>query len=87
MAKFYGQVCGNRSPATRTGTSGIKTAAQSYDGSVTVELWYDKNKELQIRIGTSDQSESFWTDNNFQGTLAELREALADYKKKKYGGV
>ena len=80
MAKFYGLVEGNRGAATRTGgNSGMLTSNQSWDGSVIVRMRYDNNDELQVTIGTSDNSECY-TDYNsktFVGSFNEFKEALA----------
>lgn len=46
MAHFYGSARGNRREATRCGSkdSGYKTEAASWDGAVTVELFYNEDK-------------------------------------------
>jgi len=48
MSHFYGTVEGNRSPATRCGhkTSGIQTAAASYEGSVRVSIEHVDGKDI-----------------------------------------
>ena len=65
MATFYGQVFGNgRTPATRGGTyaSGLRTSAQSYQGSVVIELTQpedeDGNRTLMVEVQVSTGSSS-----------------------------
>ena len=58
MSEFYGQVLGNRGPASRGGSrsSGIHVSAQSWDGSVQVRLRYDMDDRLQVNVSTSSGS-------------------------------
>lgn len=79
MATFYGQVSGMGSTAaTRTGSkrSGIRSSAQSYDGSIITELRYNKDDELVVSIDVAEGS-SVWGKTVFTGTLAELVEKLS----------
>ena len=80
MSKFYGMVCGNRGAATRGGSanSGFKASAQSYDGSVIVNLDYDHNNQLKVRVGTNDGSRCYsdWNCPDFVGTFEEFKELL-----------
>jgi len=78
MSKFYATIAGSRGPATRTGTrnSGIKAAAQSYDGSVITYLSYNDKDELIIELWCSDYSRSCGDQRLFRGTLQELKDAL-----------
>ena len=71
MAKFYGSVGGHRGVATRTGTSNIRTAAQSYDGSVITELSYNSEDELMVEIRADDYSTSYG-NRIFYGTYEEF---------------
>jgi hypothetical protein len=71
MAKFYGQVGGNRGVATRTGSSNIRTAAQSYDGSVITELSYNSKGELMVEVRADDYSTSYGT-RIFYGTFEDF---------------
>lgn len=82
MATFYGQVFGNgKTSASRGGTydSGIRTTAQSYEGSVIVELTMQEdckgNRELMVEVqvnsNTSSRGKSL-----FYGTLDELCQKL-----------
>ena len=47
MATFYGRTRGNRGDATRTGSydSHIASSVQSYDGSLTMELFYPTDED------------------------------------------
>lgn len=51
MSAFNGTVVGDRqqTDATRRGFKRIKAAAQSWDGSLISELWYEKGK-LMLRL-------------------------------------
>ena len=69
MAKFYGQVSGERSAATRTGYYKIKASCQSYDGSVITELSY-KDDTLMVDVCVADRS-SAYGQRIFYGTYDE----------------
>lgn len=65
MATFYGQVFGNgRTSATRGGTydSGLMTSAQSYKGSVIIELTQPEQEDgsrklmVEVQVNTSTSS-------------------------------
>lgn len=71
MAKFYGQVGGNRGVATRTGSSNIRTAAQSYDGSIIIELSYNSEDKLMVEICADDYSTAYG-NRIFYGTYEEF---------------
>lgn len=82
MATFYGQVFGNgRTPATRGGTydSGLRTSAQSFKGSVIVELTQpedeDGNRELMVEVQVNSNTASRGK-SLFYGTLDELCQKL-----------
>ena len=70
MAKFYGSVVGNRGEAARCGHSRIKTAAQSWNGSIVTELTYDEDNNLMVSICTSEGSTSLGRQI-FYGTFDE----------------
>lgn len=72
MATYYGQVKGGGTAATRTGTknSGIRVSAQSYDGSVIVDL-----RDGKVSIETAKDS-SFYGRTIFTGTIEELETKL-----------
>lgn len=91
MSAFYGMVEGNRSCATRGGSknSGFKASCQSYDGSVISSMYYNKENELIVRVGTNDGSSCYtdWNSNDFVGTLKEFKELLNLYRDIKNGKV
>ena len=79
MATFYGQVDGMSSTsASRRGSanSGLKTSAQSWQGSVIVNLRLDENDKLKIRIDLANDSRSCMADTYFFGTMEELKDAF-----------
>ena len=49
MSKFYGMIQGGRGEATHCGHRFIKSAVQSYDGSVITELEYNEIGELLVK--------------------------------------
>ena len=71
MAKFYGTLKGSRGEATRLGSSDIKVAARSYDGSLITDMKYDERGELTVRLSASKGSSSYG-DTIFYGTLEDL---------------
>lgn len=80
MSTFYGTVEGQRGPATRCGSrsSGIRTAAQSWDGSVIVNLSYserDGEDTLMVDINTSENS-SAYGHHIWHGSFNEFVELL-----------
>lgn len=81
MSTFYGTLQGSRGPATRCGTrnSGIKVAAQSYDGSVITSLRYNENERLMVRIELNKSSVCYggWDMPDWYGTFDELCELLS----------
>ena len=58
MAEFYGTVQGNRSEATRGGSkdSGIRASAQSYEGSVVVNMYHNNEGVKMVRISIAKGS-------------------------------
>lgn len=50
MAHFYGSVRGQRGEATRLGniSSGYTAKAASWEGAVTVQLWHDADKKIDM---------------------------------------
>ena len=78
MSKFYGTArdpWGGRGTATRCGHKGIRTTAQSYDGSVIVDMSYDRNDELVVEVEVSKGSSTSGTQV-FRGRLDELANIL-----------
>lgn len=85
MAKTYCTCTGMRGQRTaRGGKSGCTASVQSYDGSIIVENWYDRD-ELKVRVSL-DNGSSCYGDTVFSGTFEEFKEAmklLNDIKDKK----
>jgi len=82
MSALYGTVYGmSDTAATRRGSrnSGIRVAAQSYDGSVIVDLnYFGDDKQPTVRIGTNSGSATCtgYDSIDFRGSLAEFNELL-----------
>ena len=76
MSKFYGTVVGASSTnATRRGHDSIKTAAQSYDGSVIVRLNYSEAGKLMVDLQMSEGSSTLG-HTEFYGTFDDLKKKL-----------
>ena len=78
MSKFYGmtgEYGTNRKRATRCGHRGIRSSAQSFDGSVITTLYYDGD-DLMARIEIADGS-AYSGRTMFDGTLDALRTKLS----------
>ena len=74
MSKFYGTVDGNGNTlATRRGFEYIETSAQSWDGSVIVNLRYNDKEDLIVRIKTSDGSSNSGDEVLFEGTFERFK--------------
>ena len=72
MSKFYGQVFGaSQTEATRRGHRSIRTAAQSYDGSVITELSYNDEGKLMVDVSADNYSTSCGS-RIFYGTYEEF---------------
>ena len=78
MAKTYLTAWGCRGTVTRTGgNDGVHVAAQSYDGSVIVENWYNDKEELVIRVDTSERSSCYGDSyHSFTGSMKEFNDLL-----------
>lgn len=82
MSAFYGTVEGQRGPATRCGSldSGIRASAQSWKGSVVINLHYmeryDSESPLVVDVSTSDGSNAYGHPA-WSGTFDEFKEMLA----------
>lgn len=75
MAEFYGQVKGqSATSATRCGTknSGIKVAAQSWNGSVIVEMREGRDGATNVRISVNGGSSPYGREDVYCGTLDAL---------------
>ena len=75
MSEFYGQVVGNRGPASRGGSrkSGIHVSAQSWDGSIQIDLRRGNDDELIVRLSTSSGS-AMYGNTVFYGTFEQFKE-------------
>ena len=76
MSKFYGQVEGQASTvASRRGSanSGLKVSAQSWEGSVIVRLWENKEGETMVEIEKGEGSTSWGGDTIYRGKLEDLK--------------
>lgn len=71
MSKFYGTLQGARGEATRQGHSSIRASAQSWDGSIIVELSeLDGETMYEIRVGKG--STAYGDKTIAQGKLSDL---------------
>ena len=78
MSHYYATVEGTRGPATRQGTknSGIRAAAQTFDGSIIVRIDYDaRNDEDVVTIGTGPGSTTAMDRELWSGPLRHLMDA------------
>lgn len=85
MSKYYGETCGynkngSTGVASRCGHTGIRSSAQSWDGSVIAVIRDDKegNPVFEIEI-TGDSS--IYGDTVFSGTIEELKRVLISYSQ------
>ena len=89
MSKYYGETVGYNSKGTgsvasRCGHTGIRSSAQSWDGSVIAVIRDDKEGNPIFEIEITDES-SIYGDTVFSGTIEELKEALEAYDTMKTG--
>lgn len=76
MSKLYGTLVNDRnSVTTKCGYESIRACAQSFDGSVIVNMWYDKSDELDVSIEIANGSKTNG-DEIFRGSIKELMEKL-----------
>lgn len=77
MARFYGTVKGRaQSLATREGSDMIRASAQSYNGSVVVELEYDAKGELYVSIGCMEGSQRSFRHATWEGSFKDFERML-----------
>ena len=76
MSKFYGQIVGDRGAATRTDHRRIKTAAQSYSGSVITELTYNEEDKLMVEVCVGENESTSYGRMIFYGTFEEYVKKL-----------
>ena len=72
MANFFGTVQGGRGKATRLGHSELDVTAQSYDGSIVVNLRRDTAGETHVSICVSEGSTSAGVYNLYRGPIKKL---------------
>jgi hypothetical protein len=75
MAKFYGSVQGDRGRATRLGRShgrGLKTTAQSYEGSVIVFIYVDQQERTCVSISAAQGSKASGDHSLYNGPIQGL---------------
>lgn len=81
MSKYYGETLGynsrgSGSVASRCGHTGIRSAAQSWDGSLIAVIREDKDGNPIFELEISDES-SIYGETVFSGTLDELETQLS----------
>ena len=77
MAKYYGTVKGRASSlATREGSDMIRTSAQSWDGSVVIELDHDARGELRVAVGCMEGSEKSFKCPTWEGSFKDFEKLL-----------
>ena len=82
MAKFFGTVQGGRGKATRLGHKDLKVTAQSYAGSIIVNLYYNEAEQMdccEISIGQSSTEFSGYT--MYHGPIKGLFNDQVDIRK------
>jgi len=73
MARFYGTVQGNRGRATRLGHSQLRVSAQSFEGSIIVELFAGREGEKDcVRISLAHGSSASHEHILFDDTIEAL---------------
>lgn len=84
MSALYGFVEGNRGPATRGGSknSGLRVAAQSYDGSLITFMDYDNDDKLRVELRVREGSGAYGGDEIFRGSLEDLTKICTKFMKK-----
>ena len=79
MSKFFGQTLGytkngsSRTIASRTGSEGIRSSVQSWEGSLSAELYYSKHDELQVLLEYSKDSTFYGSEILFNGSFEKLK--------------
>ena len=76
MSKFYGQVQGSHSVTTRTGSKYIRASTQSWDGSVSCELSYDSENNLNVCLECAEGSKFYGSKILYNGTFENLKKAF-----------
>ena len=76
MSRFYAQIKGNRSAATRTGSNFIRSSCQSWNGSIQCELSYNSDDKLNVRLECSEGSRFYGSKTLFDGSFEDLQKAF-----------
>lgn len=82
MSKFFGQTLGytkngsSRTIASRTGSEGIRSSAQSRNGSIQCELSYNSDDKLNVRLECSEGSRFYGSKTLFDGSFEDLQKAF-----------
>lgn len=79
MSKFYATINTDRNrktTPTATGTKHIQAVAQSYDGSMSVQLYYDEDKNLNATIGYDRGTSTSRPTPIWDGPVIELVKVL-----------
>lgn len=86
MSAFYGSIQGNRGAATRGGSksSGYRASAQSWDGSIITDMWYNNDDELMVSIGINNGSSTYVQEEIFRGKFTDLKEAFKKISEVKH---
>ena len=73
MSKFYGQVEGGaKTIASRRGFNSIRSSVQSWDGSVILEMYYNGDDMLCIRVDVVEDDSSKHVQFGSGGVRAQL---------------
>ena len=72
MATFFGTIQGERGQATRLGHGHIKATAQSYEGSVVVELFKANDGALHCQIAVGAGSKQHGDFLLYNGPITAL---------------
>ena len=81
MSKFYGQVEGGaKTIASRRGFNSIRSSVQSWDGSVILEMYYNGDDMLCIRVDVVEDDSKFYGNRIFDGGFGEFIRKLKGEK-------
>lgn len=85
MSTFYGQVEGfSPTIASRRGSDSIRSSAQSWTGSVSTRLCYNKLGQLMVQIDLAKDSKMYGDSDlpRFYGTFEDLKECFRDWNER-----
>ena len=81
MAKLYGNLITDKGKTSRTSTKSIRSSAQSYDGSIAVELQYVDGK-LFVSLDIEDQQSTAYPRTHiYYGPWEEALEKFTKFKE------